>query len=127
MSHFTRVKTQMVEQEYITQALSDLGYQWEQGELKVKGFAGARANVAIKVKLPGSSHEIGFKKSGESFEIIADWWGVRGISRDKFRQQVSQRYAYHAARAKLEDQGFVLVSEETQEEGRLHLVLRRTA
>ena len=126
MSHFTRIKTQMVEQEYITRALSDLGYQWEQGELKVKGFAGAGAQVAIKVKLPGSSHEIGFRKSGESFEIIADWWGVRGISREKFRQQVSQRYAYHTARAKLEDQGFVLVSEEMQAEGRLHLVLRRT-
>ena len=127
MSHFTRIKTQMIEQEYITRALSDLGYQWEQGELKVKGFAGARAHVAIKVKLPSSSHEIGFRKSGEAFEIIADWWGVRGVSREKFRQQVSQRYAYHAARAKLENQGFVLVSEETQEEGRLHLVLRRTA
>jgi hypothetical protein len=127
MSHFTRIKTQMIEQEYITRALSDLGYQWEQGELTVKGFAGARAHVAIKVKLPGSSHEIGFRKSGEAFEIIADWWGVRGVSREKFRQQVSQRYAYHAARAKLENQGFVLVSEETQEEGRLHLVLRRTA
>jgi len=126
MSHFTRIKTQMVEQEYITRALSDLGYHWEQGELKVKGFAGARALVAIKVKLPGSSHEIGFRKSGEGFEIIADWWGVRGVSREKFRQQVSQRYAYHAARAKLENQGFVLVSEETQAEGRLHLVLRRT-
>jgi len=126
MSHFTHIKTQMVEQEYITRALSDLGYQWEQGKLTVKGFAGARAHVAIKVKLPGSGHQIGFRKSGEAFEIIADWWGVRGVSREKFRQQVSQRYAYHAARAKLEDQGFVLVSEEIQEEGRLHLVLRRT-
>lgn len=126
MSHFTRIKTQMVQQEYLTRALSDLGYQWEQGDLTIKGFAGARTHVAIKVSLPGSSHQIGFKKSGDSFEIVADWWGIRGTSRAKFHQKVSQRYAYHAARTKLEAQGFILVSEETQAEGRYHLVLRRT-
>ncbi len=126
MSHFTRLKTQMVQQEYITRALNDLGYQWEQGDLTIKGFAGARTHVAIRVTLPGSSHQIGFKKSGDLYEIVADWWGIRGISRAKFHQKVSQRYAYHATCAKLEDQGFILVSEETQAEGRLHLVLRRT-
>jgi hypothetical protein len=36
-----------------------------------------------------------------------------------------QRYAYHAARAKLEDQGFALVREEVQQGERIHLVLRR--
>jgi len=36
-----------------------------------------------------------------------------------------QRYAYHAARAKLAEQGVTLVSEEVQEGNRVHLVLRR--
>ena len=55
--------------------------------------------------------------------------GERGwsMSRAQFLQQVSQRYAYHAARAKLEEQGFTLASEEVREDGRIHLVLRRMA
>ena len=35
MSHFTRLKTQMVEKEYLTQALRDLGYGYEEGSVKV--------------------------------------------------------------------------------------------
>jgi hypothetical protein len=41
-------------------------------------------------------------------------------------KKIIQRYAYHAALAKLEQQGFTLANE-TQEKGRVHLVLRRMA
>ncbi len=58
--------------------------------------------------------------------MVADWWGINDIKQEQFLQQISQRYAYHAAKAKLEEQGFSLVSEETQEGERIHLVLRRT-
>ena len=50
---------------------------------------------------------------------------VLGTSQEKFLQQVTQRYAYCAARAKLEEQGFALASEQVQEDGQIHLVLRR--
>ncbi|MFM9087791.1 MAG: DUF1257 domain-containing protein, partial [Cyanobium sp.] len=35
------------------------------------------------------------------------------------------RYAYHAAREALTAEGFALVEEEQQQDGSLHLVLRR--
>jgi hypothetical protein len=56
---------------------------------------------------------------------VADWWGIRDIKQERFLQQVMQRYACHAARARLEEQGFALVSEEMQQGKRIHLVLRR--
>jgi len=79
--------------------------------------------------VPTGSHgyEIGFHKSGDSYEVVADWWGIRQIHRDEFLRQLSQRYAYQVARAKLEDQGFELVSEEVEQKGRIHLTLRRMA
>jgi hypothetical protein len=40
-------------------------------------------------------------------------------------EQLSQRYAYHATKAKLEEQGFTLVTEENQQDGRIHMVVRR--
>ncbi|HZW04363.1 MAG TPA: DUF1257 domain-containing protein [Anaerolineaceae bacterium] len=51
---------------------------------------------------------------------------MRGIKQRDFEQKLAQRYAYHAARSKMEQQGFDLV-EEAQEGGAIRLVLRRTA
>lgn len=118
----------MVEKEFLLQALKDLGYSYEEGEVDVRGFAAARAKAEIKVKIGGLlGREIGFRKAGESYEIVADWWGLGGPKREEFQQQVTQRYAYHAARAKLEAQGFNLITEEVEQDGRIRLVLRRMA
>jgi hypothetical protein len=128
MSHFTRIKTQMVEKQFLLQALKDLGYAYEEGEVDVRGFAAARAKAEIKVRAGGLlGREIGFRKAGESYEIVADWWGLGGPKREEFQQQVTQRYAYHAARAKLEAQGFNLITEEVEQDGQIRLVLRRMA
>lgn len=127
MSHFTRIKTQIVEQEYLIRALEDLGYAYEEGNVRIRGYGGQRTSVEIKVSTKSRGYDIGFRKVGNTYEIVADWWGVRGISQKKFVEQVTQRYAYHAARAKLEEQGFTLASEEMQEGERIHLVLRRMA
>lgn len=127
MSHFTRIKTQMVEKEYLKRALQDLGLTWEEGSLKIRGYGGKRTDVEIKIATKSPGYDIGFRKAGESYELVADWWGIRDVKREDFLQQITQRYAYHAARAKLEEQGFALVSEEVHEGQRLHLVLRRMA
>lgn len=124
MSHFASIQTQMVDTEFVTQALTDLGYQYQVGSTTVKGFGG-RAQVDIKISTRG--YDIGLRRTAGGYTIVADWWGVRGIDRKKFEQQLTQRYAYHATVAQLEAQGFTLVQEETQEEQRIHLVLRRMA
>lgn len=127
MSHFTRIKTQMVEKPYLVQALKDLGYVPDEGKLYVRGFGGQRSAVEIRVPAGGRGHDIGFRQVGGTYEVVADWWGIRGISRQRFVQQLVQRYAYHAARAKLEEQGFTLAAEETSADGSVHLLLRRMA
>ncbi len=125
MSHFSRLKTQIIEKEYLLQALSDLGYQYEEGEMSVRGFNGNHAKVEVVIHRP-LSYDIGFRRAGDSYEIVADWFGVLGLKQKDFANQVMQRYAYHATRAKLEEQGFTLVQEET-EKGQVRMVLRRMA
>jgi len=125
MSHFTRMQTQMVEKSYLIQALADLGYTCEEGHVEIRGFGGNRTRVEIKVTTKNPGYDIGFRNAGNAYEIVADWWGIRDTNREQFLQQVLQRYAYHAARAKLEEQGFTLVNEEVQDGERVHLVLRR--
>lgn len=126
MSHFSRLKTKMVEKEFLLQALKDLGYSYEEGDLHVRGFGGNDARVDIKIPLR-VSYDIGFRQDKEGYTVIADWFGVRGINQKDFVNKVSQRYAYHATRARLEQQGFALVEEKNGEQGQVRMVLRRMA
>ena len=125
MSHFTSIRTHIVEREFLLKALDDLGYKVETGNLTVQDLAGdsARAEIKIQLKL---GREVGFRQSGEGYEIVADAWGLGGGLKD-LSQKVAQRYAYHTAISKLEAQGFSLVSEEDGQQGQIHLTLRRMA
>ena len=128
MSHFSRIKTQMVEQDFLTQALTDLGYQWEAGDLTIRNLGIESRKVNIRVKLGGLfGRQVGFVKSGDSYTLVGDWSGAASAEREKFINRLTQRYAYHAARAKLQAQGFDLVNEETSQDGQIRLVLRRIA
>ena len=123
MSHISRIKTKMEVKEYLLQAITDLGYQYEEGNLTLSGF-GEKSRVDIKINMRLSS-DIGLRATPNGYEIIADWWGVRGVKRQELTDKLMQRYAYHATKAKLEEQGFTLVSEENQKDGQIRLVLRR--
>lgn len=124
MSHFSRIRTQIVEKDHLLQAIKDLGFNYEEGELKVHGFAGQQQPAEIVIRLP-LSYDIGFRKNGEFYEIVTDWFGVRGIKLEEFTSKLTQRYAYHVTRVKLESQGFSLVEEQVQETGQIRLLLRR--
>ena len=89
----------------------------------MSGF-GEKTQVDIKIHMR-LSYDIGLRSTPNGYEIVADWWGVRGVKRQELTDKLMQRYAYHATRAKLEEQGFSLVSEENQENGQIRLVLRR--
>jgi hypothetical protein len=127
MSHFSRIKTRMVEREHLLAALRDLGHVPEEGKVKARGWGFQRTPVEIKISTGMFGHDIGFVQSKEGYQIVADWMGIKSIKQKEFVQQLQQRYAYHATRAKLKEQGFDLVTEEKQEDGRIHLVLRRMA
>lgn len=126
MSHFSRIQTQIVDKAHLIQALSDLGFQYEEGRLQVDGFRGQKAQVDILLRLK-NSYSIGLRENEGSYEIVADWAGVRGLTQKDFIQRITQRYAYHTTRAKLEAQGFSLVEESKTGSGQIHLVLRRSA
>ncbi|HET92340.1 MAG TPA: DUF1257 domain-containing protein [Chloroflexi bacterium] len=117
MSQIVRIrKTQMVEKEYLLQALQDLGYKHKEGGRL--GLFGAK----VDIKAAGY---IGFRWVGGAYEMVSIGSAVRGPN--ELLQTLTQRYAYHVARAKLEAQGFTLANEEVREDGRIHLVLRRMA
>ena len=124
MSHFSRIQTQLTDPTFLLQALHELGFTVEQGDLRVDGFMGRQADVQILLKLE-NSYGIGLRYTDGVYEIVADWAGVRGLNQKQFVQQLTQRYAYCASLAKLQAQGFTLVEETRQGDGQIHLVMRR--
>jgi len=125
VSHFARIETKIVVKDYLKMALEDLGLRCQEGEVEVRGWGGQRARVELKVRVPGG--EIGFVRQGDFYEMVADWWGIRGFRQEEFLQKLTQRYTYHAAREKLRQEGFELASEQVEEDGSIRLVLRRMA
>jgi hypothetical protein len=114
MSHITRIRTQMVEQEYLTKALDDLGYTYE-----------VERGDQVRVELPGFlRRRVLFSKRGDAYELVGDFWGM-GNKPQEMLKQLTPRYAYHATMAKLSEQGFTLASEEREPNGRVRLLLRR--
>ncbi len=126
MSHFSRIRTKFTDKKFLEMAIKDLGFAYEEGQQEVRDFGGRKTPVDIRVKLP-LSYDIGFQKQGDSYTIIADWFGVRGINQKDFTEKLTQRYAYHAAREKLQSQGFNMVEEKVEETGQIRIVLRRMA
>jgi hypothetical protein len=126
MSHFTQLQTRMVDPDYLMAACRDLGYQCERGDLEIRGYQGARTAAEIRMRA-NAGFDIGFRKRGDSYDMVADWWGIRDVKQEVLLSQLTQRYAYHATRAQLAQQGFDLISETRESDGRLHLVLRRFA
>ena len=114
MSHITRIRTQMVEQEYQTKALDDTGYTYK-----------VEHDGQVRVELPGFlRRRVHFSKRGGAYELVGDFWGM-GNKPQEMLKQLTPRYAYHATMAKLSEQGFALASEEREPNGRVRLLLRR--
>lgn len=69
----------MVDKEFLLKALEDEGFAYEVGEhLQAKRVCwqkSRRRDQAEKQKF--LSYDIGFKKSGDAYECVADWYGVK--------------------------------------------------
>ncbi len=133
MSHFTTLRTQIADVKALRAALADLGFAevdvYETAQ-PLYGYQGdvrpQTAEVIIRRKHLGwLSNDLGFKRNAAgTFDAVISEYDRTKYS-PAWLDRLTQRYAYHVARAKLEEQGFVLASEETAKDGRIHLVLRR--
>ena len=80
MSHFTTIKTKFTDQGTLVESLKELGYnQTQVGQFQCRGYQGNQTTVDILIKLQGG-YDIGFVNRNNSFEMIADWYGIHGIS-----------------------------------------------
>ena len=125
MSHFTTVKTSIVSKEHLKKALADLKMAFQEGQLTVRGYGGKTTGVEIKVPTRNEGYDLGFRKQGGTYELVADWWGIKDIKQDELVQKLNQRYAYHVAKEQLESQDFTIVEETVEQDQTIHIQVRR--
>ncbi len=136
MSHFTRMRTKIRDRQTLTRCLEEMGHQVQEGGT-IRGYQG-REKVDLRVTT-GRGYEIGFRRTGDgSYELIADWWGVRGTSQAQFTRELQQQfeevqrevrrqYALQTVLEKSREQGFNVVEQQEQEDGTIRVVVRRWA
>lgn len=125
MSHFTELKTKIVSRKLLKAALEQLNIEHEEGDLEIKGYNGIRTKVEIRVPTSDPEYQLGFRKSGDFYELVADWYGVNDYKEREFINMLTQKYAYLVALSKLEEQGFTLVEETREMNNTIHLTVRR--
>lgn len=132
MSHFSRIHTQIVDQDALVSALTDLGYSPTVQDVPVplEGYRGdvreQRAHVVVPRKQVGwLSNDLGFERTddGTYRAWISDYDARKHNA--GWMAKLTRRYAYHAAVETLAQQRFEVVDQQEERDGTVRLVVRR--
>ena len=135
MSHFSRIRTRLVDADALVGALKEIGFDhvelYDQAQ-HLYGYLGdvrqQTAEVIIRrVHIGKASNDIGFKRGADGiFDAIISDYDKTKYSQ-KWLDKLTQIYSYNVTRSNLIKQGFAVVTEEKAGDESIHLVLRRMA
>ncbi|MEC4984201.1 MAG: DUF1257 domain-containing protein [Oscillatoria sp. PMC 1068.18] len=120
MSHFSTIKVQIKQGEILNQVLQELGYNVELNTT-VRGYHGDTTNAEYVIRQT-NGYDLGFRRSGENYELVADFWGAK-IDRQDFVNKISQKYAHKTLMATVKEQGFNVEEQETLADGTVRVVV----
>jgi Protein of unknown function (DUF1257) len=125
MSHFSNIKTQIRNLEFLKASLTDLGIDWKGENKTVKGYQGQTRTAEVVIE-QDNNYDIGFSWNGAEYELVADleYW-QQPLTVDGFLRQITQRYAYNTVRNEAGKQGFQVTEEQKNDDGSIRLVVQR--
>ncbi len=122
MSHFTKIKTKIVDRECLKKAIKALGHNYEEnGELIRIQNNILEAEIAINT---GNICDILCGWNGETYDIMT-YHNVSAVNLNEFAAKLTQTYAYYKTTDFLREKGFVLAGEEVNEENEIILTVRQ--
>lgn len=124
MSHFTTITVEIKNGDLLKQALEELGYPVKQNTL-VRGYLGNATNAEYVIPMP-NAYDLGFRKVGDRYELIADMWGV-AMNVEDFLGELNQKYATKTVLQSATQQGFAIEQQEVLEDGTIRIVIGRWA
>ncbi|EAZ90314.1 DUF1257 domain-containing protein [Crocosphaera chwakensis] len=120
MSHFTTIKIQIKNSEILQEVLQELGYQVE-CNTTVRGYQGNTTQAEYVIR-QNNGYDLGFRRSGDIYEIISDFWGAK-INQKEFVNSINQKYAHKTLMNSVNEQGFDIEEEEVLEDGTVRVVV----
>ncbi len=122
MSHFTTIKVQIKNSDTLLQVMQELGYQVE-CNTTVRGYRRNTTQSEYVIR-QSNGYDLGFRRNGENYEIIADFWGAK-IDQQEFVNSITQKYAHKTLMAIIQEQGLDVEEEEVLEDGTVRVVVGR--
>ncbi len=122
MSHFTTIQVQIKDGELLFETLKDLGYGVER-DSNVRGYLWKRTRADFVIRQP-NGFDLGFRKSGDTYELVSDFWGAK-IDQKAFLDPIMQTYAHKSLIANARKQGYAIEAQETLEDGTIRVVVGR--
>lgn len=78
MSHYTKLeRANIIDPKAFIAAAKELGFHEIVENGIARGYQGATEKMDVVARHPGCKYDVGIKKNGKTFDLIADWWGVR--------------------------------------------------
>ena len=127
MSHFTTVRTKILDLDILKRTISDLGFRMKENDWRI-GHDGKMEEIDLSVRIAPET-DLLFKKgeNGKGYVIT----GIPEIrEREKIWriiQMIQQEYAYRKVLHETRKRGFSLVQEERVKAGVIKLVLKKVA
>ncbi|NET52787.1 MAG: DUF1257 domain-containing protein [Merismopedia sp. SIO2A8] len=123
MSHFTRIKVQIKDNNLLLQTLTELGYTVEQN-VQVRGYRSNTTTSEYVIRCD-NGYDVGFQKSSDgNYEVIANFQQAH-LNIPQFIGAIQQKYAHNVLLQTVDEQGYTIEAEEVMEDGTVRVVLGR--
>ncbi len=122
MSHFSTIQVQIKDGEMLREVLEELGYTVEENA-SVRGYLWHRTKADYVIRQQ-NGFDLGFRRQGEVYELVSDFWGAK-IDQQGFLNQIMQVYAHKNLIATARRQGYAVEAQETLEDGSIRVVVGR--
>ncbi|HAE05889.1 MAG TPA: hypothetical protein DCG18_03830 [Richelia sp.] len=125
MSHFSQIKTKILNIECLQEALSDLGIGWKAGASQVRGYQGQTCTSELIIE-QNNGYDIGFKWNGKEYVLVTDlqYW-QQNLTVECFLRRVTQLYACRSILKETSKAGFQVVEQKNNADGSIRLVVER--
>jgi hypothetical protein len=120
MSHFTGIKVQIKNGEALGEILEELGYLVEQNVM-LRGYQGNKTKAEYVIR-QDNGYDLGFRKVGDSYELVSDFWGAE-IDQQAFLNPIMQKYAHKTLLNTVQEEGFNIEEQEVLEDGTVRVVV----
>ncbi|HEY9622571.1 MAG TPA: DUF1257 domain-containing protein [Crinalium sp.] len=120
MSHFTTIKVEIKNGTILHEVLRELGYQVELNTT-VRGYQGKTTQADYVIRQT-NGYDLGFRQMGETYEIVADFWGAK-VNQAELLNSIHQKYAHKTLMTFVNQQGFDVESEDVLEDGTVRVVV----